>query len=207
MSHPIGKGTDGEGVHWDGIRAVAASGATQDWPIEMGRNVIFHGDCRGDIQDIFLSDFPVGVYFTGSIIGNLTAAASTHVITVSTAKDMVIKANTALGQIDGADYVNTTCRLKIGEVGRAGTVRVEDNLSEAAPIVGAGIIPTGSVNLGLAGSTTPYTTVLAGTTFAPNTRAECLTQFDVISGAAGATAAAVTFATNCPGSDGVTHVD
>ena len=135
VSHPIGKGTDGEGVHWDGIRAVAASGATQDWPIEMGRNVIFHGDCRGDIQDIFLSDFPVGVYFTGSIIGNLTAAASTHVITVSTAKDMVIKANTALGQIDGADYVNTTCRLKIGEVGRAGTVRVEDNLSEAAPIV------------------------------------------------------------------------
>lgn len=220
----VGRSTDSTNPHTDAIRFIAQSIAGADWQIQVNRNIIFVGDCRGNLhmQGILASDFKTvagdsGFFFTGTVIGNLIVSDNAVAFNIENAKGMSVKNNTVVSSaISGGTY---TPALRVGSGSTysttSGTHIVERNLADMVDVGGAPTL-VDNITLGKGGATISYASVFDGPSWYPNTRAEALAWFSRKTGGAADLAGtydagavgsgAVTFPAASPGGGGVNHV-
>lgn len=219
ISEPIGLSSDADGPHVDAIRGIGSIVSGSDWHVYINRNRIFHGDSRGAMQGILLSDFKTvngggENYFIAQVVGNFYANNHNVCLQIENAKSCEVLGNTVVSNgLDGA----ATVTIKVGSGSThatfAGEQRISNNVSEGYSIGGPATTAS-NITLGRGGAVIPYATAFDGPTWDPMDLDDVMAFFsrkaggpaDLGEGQLGAGAigsGVVTWATTVPGSDGV----
>lgn len=171
----IGNSADVDSPHIDYIQAVGVG--DRDWTgLEILRNIIVNTYSRATAQGIFIDDMTGGYHFNGiKVNGNLvinTGGATTG-IRVRQAEDAEIYGNTIVSQLL---FAAAGPGIVIGDDITAGTHLVRNNVADVISIAGTTISENNQV-AGIGGATIAYSTLFAGSTFSPTTRAAALSEF------------------------------
>jgi hypothetical protein len=182
ISHPVGLHTDSVDPHVDAIRGASSATATTDWTVIISRNIIFHGNSRGEMEGILLSDFKKagvdsGHFYIATLENNVIPYYVTQSLSVENAKNCVVRNNTIVAN----DLIPTGIEQILVGLGStdsttSGTHTITGNISEAMNYGGT---PTLAHNilLGAGGGTIPYANVFNLQGVDPQTVADVKTWF------------------------------
>lgn len=190
---PMGRPSDSDAQHPDAMQVTGSPTAIADWTnILIEENVIFPGASRGVQQAIFLDDMKTGAgdsgfFFTATVRNNLISNNVAQGIWVLQAKNCVIDNNTAVCWNLAATVSTTSIFVGASSTNatNGGGNTVTDNIAESFSIA-SGSTQSNNIATGQNGTTIALSTLFAGPTFGPTTRAEAIALFATLPAANGA---------------------
>ena len=174
IEQPLAMQADVNDPHADSIQFLGAAGDWED--IYIARNIILAKHTDRSNQAIFFDDIGSNFYAGVQVIDNVivNVGSLTTGIRIQQAKNCIVRGNTVVSHLGVAA---SGTGIEIGGTTSSGTHTVEDNVADQINVAGPQTNVVNNAILGVGGSTVAYTDVFAGSTFAPTSRDEVLSEF------------------------------
>lgn len=198
--------------HADAIQFLGNS--TKDWEnVLIARNIFYSKYPNRFNQFLFVAGMGSGFYYSGiQVLGNVfvSPGGPSTGIRIGSPKVAIVRGNTVVSHLGGTAQGPA---ILLGETETSGTHTVENNVTDGIDISGPQTNVTNNVLLGVGGANVAYNAAFTGSTFAPASRADVLSEFGMrpsgpLDGGGGSDnvgtigSGYVTFPTNSPGNDG-----